>query len=401
MNFELKKIKGNSTYKISLLLVVVLILVVSFISIRSESYIEDINSISHLKGIQASKKWEKVYKDAPSNELTVDYIQKALRGYASYSDTVKGELNLREDYPGVLDILTKVYGNYEDSLNGINGIEINEVDNFYDRNRQVLKSYMEEKDFSQPKIDKAESYLKKVKTPYTLSYVKPWINLWKAMTIVDYFLCLVAVVLSSRLFSLEKEQKMEELLSTRKSRAGLVIGRNKVKAICLAVTQLYFISSLSLFLIKVFTTGLSGMGSQIQIEYVFSIYPVNFLVATVGHFLVGWIAIVFVSILAGWINILTMNTTTSLTISTVTIFFPLLLGKLLGELQGPVSKFIGILPINNINFIKNIKSLPAYDLLGIPISSVAMGSLLAILISIISFIVLPLIFNSKLKKNDF
>ncbi|MDO5301423.1 MAG: hypothetical protein Q4E76_02875 [Tissierellia bacterium] len=398
MNFELKKIKGNTVYKISLLLIVLLILGVSFVSIRSDSFIEDINSTSHIKGIKASKEWGKVYEDAPSKELTVDYIQKALRDYASYSDTVKGELNLRKDYPGVLDILTKAYGNYEDSLNDINGVEINEVDNFYARNRQVIKSYMEEKGFSQRKIDKADNYLKKIKIPYTLSYVKPWINLWKAMTIVDYFLCLVAVVLSSRLFSLEKEQKMEELLSTRKSRAGLVIGRNKVKAICLAVTQLYFISSLSLFLIKVFTTGLSGMGSQIQIEYVFSIYPVNFLVATVGHFLVGWIAIVFVSILAGWINILTMNTTTSLTISTVTIFFPLLLGKLLGELQGPVSKFIGILPINNIDFIKNIKSLPAYNLLGIPISSMAMGSLLAILVFIISFFVMPLIFNSKLKK---
>lgn len=398
MNFEIKKIKGNFTYRVSLILLLALILGVSFASIRSDSYIVNINSSSHIKGIKASKMWEKEYEEASSRELTVDYIQEALNIYATYSDTTKGEFYLRKDYPGVVDILTQVYGNYEDSLNDINGIEINEVRNFYDRNSQVLKSYMEEKGFNQTKIDKVFRNLEKIKTPYNLSYVKPWINLWKAMTVVDYFLCLIAIALSSRLFSIEKEQKMDALLFTRESTTSLAIGRSKISAICLTVTQLYLLSNLALILIKVFTTGLSGMGSQVQIEYVFSIYPMNFFMATFWHLFVGWIAIVFVTILAGWINLLTINTTTSFAISTVAIFIPLILGKILGETQGPISKLIGILPINNLNFIKNIRSLPFFDFLGISLSSVTLGLIIGILFFIISFIALPSLFKDRLKK---
>lgn len=398
MNFEIKKIKGNFTYRISLLLLVVLVLGVSFASIISDSYIVDISSSSRIKGIKASKMWEKEYKEASSSELTVNYIQDALKRYATYSDTTKGEFYLRKEYPGVIDILTKGYGTYEDSLNDINGLEINEVKNFYDRNSQVLKSYMEEKGFNQGKVDKVLRNLGKIKTPYTLSYVKPWINLWKAMTVVDYFLCLICIVLSSRVFSIEKEQEMDALLSTRESTASLAIGRSKITAICLTVTQLYLLANLALLLIKVFTTGLSGMESQVQIEYVFSIYPMNFLMATFWHLFVGWISIIFVAILAGWINLLTMNTTTSFAISAVAIFIPLVLGKIIGELQGPVSRLIGILPINNFNFIKNIKSLPIFNFLGIPLSSVALGLIIGVLVFIISFVVLPLLFKDRLKK---
>ena len=398
MNFEIKKIKGNFTYRISLLLLVALVLGVSFASIRSDSYIVDISSSSRIKGIRASKMWEKEYEEASSSELTVDYIQDALNRYATYSDTMKGEFYLRKEYPGVIDILTKVYGNYEDSLNDINGLEINEVKNFYDRNNQVLKSYMEEKGFNQAKVDKVLRNLGKIKTPYTLSYVKPWINLWKAMTVVDYFLCLMAIVLSSRLFSLEKEQEMDALLSTRESTASLSIGRSKITAICLTVTQLYLLANLALLLIKIFTTGLSGMESPVQIEYVFSIYPMNFLMATFWNLFVGWLSIIFVAILGGWINLLTMNTTTSFAISAVAIFIPLVLGKILGELKGPISRLIGILPINNLNFIKNIRSLPIFNFLGIPLSSVALGLIIGILVFIISFVVLPQLFKDRLKK---
>ena len=131
--------------------------------------------------------------------------------------------------------------------------------------------------------------------------------------------------MASELFSFEKRCNMDLILVTGKIRDISKMAVNKLLALLTMVMQVYLLSVVLMALIIFVGMGIQGWDSSIQIIYFTSIYNLNFLEATIIWFITTILGIIVIIYGAAFLNLLLRNRFSTLVISIITAFLPLVL----------------------------------------------------------------------------
>lgn len=353
IRFELKKGKEGITYKIMIALLFVILAIITIAPVRSYSYIKSSHEMP-LKGMKAVKEIKNSYKNAQS-ELSMEYLNEVFKYYRSFSNPTEGEFETNKKYPGVLLFMMKAYGNREEPLYDLS--KITTIKNVYDRNKIVIER---DSNVDQKNSEQLLKKLEKIHSPYHISFSKPWIYMWKTMMILGFYLSIVAIFIGSKTFSIEREIGMDRILCTAHKSKKKIIGNQKIKALLILLSQLYFFSIFIILLVKIITTGITGFFSEIQIEYFFSMFSFNFGLATFVYILLEWIGILSIGLISAWISLISKKSSSVFFITVLLTYVPFLLGNIGGNIDNKFMKIIHLSPIYNMDFISGINRLDLY-----------------------------------------
>lgn len=353
MKFELKKLKEGLAYKSMVALLLVVLITITIAPLRSYSYLANTNEFP-LKGLSAIKELKSSYKKSKSG-LSIDYLNEVLSYYHSFSNSTEAELETNKKYPGVLLLIMKAYGSLDEPSYNLSGVA--GANDFYSRNQIELKNHIDENSVEGKFLIKK---MGKIKNPYNISFSKPWVNMWKSMMILGFYLAIVAILLGSKIFSIEKEVEMDKVMTISRQSKKRYIAKNKISALLFLLSKWYFISIFIILAVKIFTTGISGISSQIQTEYFFSTFSLSFGSATFLYIITEWLGILTVGLITAWINLVLTKTSTTFIVAAIINFIPFVLGKIGGSISNTLMKTMHLFPINTIDFISRINRLELY-----------------------------------------
>lgn len=383
IKFELKKLKEGLSYKSMVAILLVVLFTITIMPLRSYSYVSNINELP-IKGLAAIKELKASYKESKS-ELSVDYLNEVLSYYNSFSSSTEAELETNKKYPGVLLLLMKAYGSLDEpsyNLSGVTG-----ANDFYSRNQIELKNHINENSVEGKSLIKK---MEKIKNPYNISFSKPWVNMWKSMMILGFYLAIVAILIGSKIFSIEKEVEMDKVMTISRQSKKRYIAKNKISALLFLLSKWYFISIFIILAVKIFTTGISGISSQIQTEYFFSTFSLSFGSATFLYIITEWLGILTVGLITAWINLVLTKTSTTFIVATIINFIPFVVGKIGGSISNTFMKTMHLFPINAIDFISRINRLELYFGFLSPITVVL---ILGIVFIALTYALIPAIYS--------
>lgn len=393
---ELRKFWSEFHVKILVLLVISVSIVVSIAPIKSFSIMESPDSTNRIKGKAAVHIMKERYKNS-KGELSISKINEALGHLQSISspELAYFESNIR--YPGIVKLLSYAYSpsNPEES---VNLYTMKNGDDFYNRNiikiEEILNNSPDDyKSWEKDAIlEKAES----IKKPFIVDFSRQWVEVYKSLTILFIVISISAIVVGSKLFSYEKEKKMDMILVTFGERRLQKIGRNKIFALLTFLTIEFLTSVLIISIMTFSVTGIDGWSSQIQIEFFTSIYSLTFGCAYLLFIFMGWISITSIGILVATINAFMQNSYLSLVIGFLVAFFPMVITRF-DSIPISIRKFLKMQPINGLMTIGNISSLQMFKLFFIKSITTTAIIFYSLVILIICFLIAPRLFSSKIK----
>lgn len=353
IRYEVKKGKEGITYKIIITLLFIVLAVIIIAPVRSYSYISSSDEMP-LKGMAAIKEIKNSYKKG-QRELSIEYLNEAFTYYRSFTNVTEGEFETNKKYPGVLLLIMKAYGTVEEPLYDLSGVTT--ITNFYDRNKIEIEKYSKEHKENSGQILKK---LEKIHSPYHISFSKSWINMWKTMMILGFYLSIVAILIGAKTFSMEREIGMDKILCTIHKNKKKIIAKNKIKSLIFLLSKWYFFSIFIILTVKIVTTGVSGISSEIQTEYFFSMFSLSFGVATLIYILLEWLGVITIGLTSVWISLFAKKSSSAFIAIVFLIYIPFLLGNIGGKLGDKFMKLIHLAPIYSMDFISGINRLELY-----------------------------------------
>ena len=182
-----------------------------------------------------------VYPSKMSNSA-YDEVLDFYRAKKDSNDSDDGYLNIEDKYPQMVSIITQAYTPF-----GGKTIDVSKIDNandFYSKNVQRIKEKIEltyDKSISskekQEVLDKAAN----IDRPYNLEFMNQWPILIKSLLFVYIVIVLSAILISSGLFSFEKENNMDIILNSAGKKKIINIGVNKIFALLSYLTVEFLI----------------------------------------------------------------------------------------------------------------------------------------------------------------
>lgn len=357
MRFELMKIVRNKVFKLSAILFILILIICMIGQYNSYSYLKNPETDYPIKGVEAIEGIKKSYSNI-KGELKQDILNKTLSEYKKYSGSELSDVYVDAKYPGVLNLLYSAYGEYESVADNL--LKLKNVDDFYNRNEIGVKKYLLENGKTTTEVDAVLNFMKKIKKPFNLDYTKQWENLWKALNIMLTFIVFISIILSSYIFSKEKELNMNPIFVNLREKNKKMISKNKIMALCSVISMMHIVSFVVLFLFMCISIGVSGWNSQIQISYFYSIVNMNFLPATIIYFFVSWICLISIIMIISLIDILLQKSLSSLVISSIIIFLPKLIINFVK--LSFFEKLLRLHPILGIDLISMLKHIGVYNL---------------------------------------
>ena len=393
---EYKKIITPLYVKVFSCLIVIMSVAMAFTSLNSITILDKPDSTSYLRGLKARKSIELRFESI-DGEMTTEKLNQVLSYYKTFSNVDEAENNTNFKYPGIVNLLSKAY--IFEGEGGFKSLyDVESADDFYRQRVYAIKNQLitSESRYSQWEIDGIISEAEKTAIPFRYGFSRHWINFWKSVGIVNIMVIILGLFMASALFSFEKRCNMDLILVTGKIRDISKMAVNKLLALLTMVMQVYLLSVVLMALIIFVGMGIQGWDSSIQIIYFTSIYNLNFLEATIIWFITTILGIIVIIYGAAFLNLLLRNRFSTLVISIITAFLPLVLLRF--PLPHGIIKVLKLFPVNMSNVILILNSLEQFRFGFLNLSVTNMFVIVSMIIIILLIKVIPDLFFKFLSR---
>ncbi len=393
---ELNKICSQVHIKLLIIIALLVSIIIPIFLVGRFSTNVAIDSVDKVEGKEAIKILKERYNNS-NGELTEEKLNEVLFYYKMFGNEEIAILNTSVEYPGITNLLLDAYTSLNPNEN-ISLFSLENANKFYDRNVIILLDVLD-RAVNKYKPWEEEIIIEKAKginNPYYVEFSKQWVFIFKLMSILSFMLGGIAIISGANLFSYEKEKNMELILITLNKRSLKDIARNKLKAFFSFLTILYIGSitiSSTIFLSQV---GVSAFNSPIQLEYFSSIYNITFGEAYFMCIFIGLISVLAVGTIVALINMCSQKRETSLFLTTVFVFVPLIIVKL-STMPITIKRFFLVQPANGLSADRVLRSLNIFKIINFDILSAGAVVLCSIGVVIIGVFIMPNLFKSKLK----
>lgn len=337
LKFEIKKIFSKAMNKIVLCVLVALVLLGSFLTLKDIRYVKADGTV--VTGFSAARELRKVQNEW-KGELNEEILQKVLRENHSIIEE-EGGLESEKAYArtqGFLDIKEMI----NDALVGFEEYDYYKVDNLdgmektgiYEKRIADLKDWLE-KGEGKDMFSKAEKQFliqkwEELKTPFYYEYAAGWIALLEESQILPTLLCIITVIagfLVAGVFSDEFSNKSDAVFfSSRYGRNKAVAA--KVGAGIVITTLIYWGAVLAYSLIVLGFTGFGGANIPIQLVDWKSMYNLTFIQK---YFLVvgcGYVGCLFILGIAMFVSVMTRSSLFAIAAAFGISCIPMFLGRI-------------------------------------------------------------------------
>lgn len=388
MKYEALKILRQVPFKIIFLLLLTLSIVSPFLSIKN--YRDDLKESfkDMTEGVDCVKVQKEKYKNA-GDKLSTELLNQALSEYKKTG----GEtwVNIENKIPGAMLLLEKAYSPVRD-LDFKHLMNLKSANDFYEKRIERIKEKISFKDDE----DKYKDYEKELiikraselTTPLNYSFPYAYPIFFKNMEYVYMINIILALIISSSIFTMEKEKKMLSIIKALGSKKIRKVNNNKIKAV-IAVNISVFVLTFIVVSLIIFSN--LGMNTTAPVQllpahflsfYNFSLFKMTVLSTVLS--LSSMIAVIFVGCI---INYNMKSSLSSLIMNAFIIFSPLFL-KNIPYIPDFLRKIFQLMPINGVFLEANIDCLHIYNIFGFKlgiIESIFFVNLIIILISAVYF----------------
>lgn len=404
MIYELKKFYKNPAIKI-------LFVIVIFLSISMPIYFiydfhvegfdfekEETTMETGLKAIKNRKERVQKFKGI----LTEEKLNKSLEYYKSVEGEEFSVHKMEEEYPSFYGILYEGFSPYI-SVEDFNIAEIKNTKDYYSRNTIKLKEEIDslgENFLTETEKDEIIKRGEEIDKPFEIDFIGQWQPVISSLFFPYLIIVFLGILISSQIFSFEKENEMDLILNISHKKKLKRIGINKILAMIFYLTIVFLISTIIISGIVFGFVGVSGWNTQIQLlpDLFTSIY--NF---TIGQMYLYFILISFISIIAitligTLVNSICKNTYISLIFTGILTITPMFLANN-QSLPLIIQKIMYLQPIDGINIIPIVQSLFTFNLLGKNILLITGIFIIGIIYIVLGFILSPIIFSKRINEN--
>lgn len=392
---ELKKI-CNELYVKLLVIIILVVSVVMTAFVVTSSFEESVSAESdvYLKGKEGIKLSKKRYEKT-TGDLTADKLNETLKYYQSISNDTEAFNQSYTIYPGVFNLLLSAYAPTLDSESDLR--LLNNADDFYNQNEIQIKKNISNgsekyNSWEEPVVlRKAKSIHK----PYKIAFHEQWKLLFPTIMVVSMAIGFSSVLISSRLFSFEKEKHMDLVLATIGGKKLRKVGRNKLSALLIFLSVEYILSMLIVAILYFPVTGVTGWSSQIQTQFFTSPYHLTFGESYLLALFMGWISTMAIGMLVSAFNAFSQNSLVSLLLGVIAVFVPVVMKNL--DFSAKVKKFFLMQPVQGFFPENAFRSLHAYKIGPVYCLTSTVIIFYGLIILILGAAVIPEIFRIRVK----
>ncbi len=266
-------------------------------------------------------------------EITVSKLNSALNLYKSFENTSDGFYAIEGAYPDFYFLLYEAYAPYaEEEMVSFTLGEVASADDFYNRPVNKIKSKINafgRQNLNEDEIEFMLSKAENLSKPYQFEYNDQYAYLIQSLIAVFAIILFVSILISSQIFSFEKEKTMDIILHSLGEKKLRLIGLKKIGAVILYTTSLYIVCVIVISLIIFIFVGTLGWNTQIQVMPMFFSIPYNW---TFGELylhiiILAGICSITISMIGVLINSILQNTYTTIIITSIFVILPFILVK--------------------------------------------------------------------------
>lgn len=285
VRFEIKKIFSKSTNKLTMLVLVASLIMVSMLTINKVEYVDENGNSS--TGIVAAKKIRDE-KNQWSGYITDDVISKFIKENKEINQSKEAlskdfkEQNKayakKQGFSEIRDLITSVFSGFEDyDYYKVDSLTAKEASQLYEKRISNLKEYLNsgKEHFSDAEKEFLIKKYEELKTPFYYEYTGGWDILLQDISTFILIVGLVIGVLVSGIFSDEFHLKTDSIFFASKLGRNKAI-RSKIAAgICTTtLTYVIFVMLYTVIVLSVF--GFDGAKCPIQISMWKSAYNITY-----------------------------------------------------------------------------------------------------------------------------
>jgi len=400
---ELRKFYKNTAVVIVFCLAIILSICMPFLFIYNYETCDYSNGKEVIVSGLKAFKYEKEHLKNVSGILTTDKLNEVLDFYRAKKNSNNGDdgdLNIEYKYPQMVSIITQAYTPF-----GGKTIDVSKIDNandFYSKNVQRVKEKIEltyDKSISSKEKQEALNKASNIEGPYNLEFMNQWPILIKSLLFVYIVIVLSAILISSGLFSFEKENNMDIILNSAGKRKLIRVGFNKIFALLSYLTVEFLICTSITSLIIFALIGKSGWDSQIQLlsQFITVIYNWTIGKMFIWYLIIAWISILSIAAIGSLINAIFQELYSSSIIMLILMITPIFLRDSSLFTIG-LKKFIYIQPINGISLLHFIDNLFIYNVGSFEMLSAHMILIVSLVYLFIGIIFSPIVFSKRIGK---
>lgn len=397
--FEVKKILFKTLNKSALLILIAVLVIGSFLTIRDVKYTDaNGNSFSGISAARHLKEDKNQWKGYIDEDVLKNVIRKnqeiisspsALSVDVHEKNKVYAKSQNFADIKEIINLAFSEFDNYDPFK--ADNISEEEVKNLYKQRMSELKSWLNSEEVTNTfSADEKEWLIHKyesLKTPLYYEYADGWKALLDSQylpTLMMITILIIGIIVSG-VFSDEFSWKAESIFfSTKLGRKNAIL--SKIGAGLLISTILYWGIILTFSLIVLSILGFSGGSCAVQtgVSNWNSIYNItyfqDFLISVFG----GYVGCLFITTLAMLVSAKTHSTVFAITIPFILTCLPPFIGRI--EI---FARIVTLFPDQLLQLNKNLESFSLYHIGGNIVSSVA---LIIPLYLVLFFLLLPILY---------
>lgn len=363
MKYEIKKIFSSSSFFVVMVLIFILSIVSPVLTIKNYETLGKNGNLIH--GTEAIK-YEK--QNMSRFEVLDSNLLNSALNYFKKNDNEDVYSNMEDKYPGILSLLIMAYSPPK-IFDKDNLKKITNADDFYDKRVEVVEGhlnlYYSVKMFDDWEKKDILKYAKALKTPIKYGFHEGWIRLFENIRAITIVVMILAILMSSQIFTYESETGMSEVLQSFKGKVLKKVVNNKIKSVYLILFIVYSILVWGIFITfnKYFYLDYE-LPIQISSAYLLSIHNYSFFESFVYQYISGLTSILSISTISMIVNRHCKKSITSL-VYNLLITATQVLAPMIDKLPFFIRKFAGILPANGALFNFNLISQQVYNWFGI------------------------------------
>lgn len=365
MIYEFKKINQNKIITLLSLLCIFISIIFPLIFINGyETYDYSSGKEVAIHGLEGLN-----YKKNQVKKISGYIDQKFIKSIFEYADEFPSDNDLdymktEQRFPGMYYYLKNAYSPYgQEASFSFKDIEVNNT--LTDAQKNKIKSMMYatgNSPYSTEEEIKILNFIENNKSPIKYDFADQWPIIIKSLIFSYYSIVILAIVMSSRLFSVENNTNMDKIIIQTNTKMRHRITSNKLKMFYGYIFGIYLICTLIILAIVIIPTGTDGLWSRIQVtpDLFISMYP-----WTIGEMLIKYIVEAFMCICAiGGVGIL-INSITRDEIGTIMLaiffcVFPFLLKSPILRTNNFAMRLLYFFPISGVNVLNYLGSAVVY-----------------------------------------
>ncbi len=398
VHYEIKKIFSRTSYKISLVLLLLIVLVFSWTAIGYVEYMDE-NAVQHT-GFAATRKLRE-QKEAWEGPMTEEVLSRVIREnqeVISSPEYKSSDVHLQniayartQGYRDIRDIINRAFCPFREfNYYRVDSLAEEDMSRFYDGRILSLKTWLYSEDAADRYTEAEKAFLlskyRDLETPYYYAYSDGWEAVLEQAPGVIMLTMLFLSFYVSGIFAGERQTKADAIFfSTKLGRSRAV--RAKVTAGFLLTTVTYWAAVLLYSVLVLTVTGMGGGTCPIQIWIGGwkSCYNLNFAELYLLTMVGGWIGTLSITGIAMAISAKTKSALLAVSVPVILLFLPSFLGNL-----DLFSDFLGLLPEQLLTLSTVVSMLNVYSIGNVVVGSVP---ILFAVYSVLYVLLLPLMYG--------